>query len=471
MSETGGGAFWHGVAATCLASLALAAPALAGGDGVNGSAGLGDALFPKAGNGGYHVDHYNVSLRYHRDGSIRAMATIKATADTDGGDPGIGPSLRRFNLDFRGPRITRLRVNAAGAGFGRQGAELIVTPQEPLVDGAEFRARVAYGGRPKPVTDPDGSREGWLRTGDGAVAVGEPLGTTSWLPCNNHPTDTARYRIRITTPAGLRGVSNGVLAGSGSGGRTQFTLWRQPKGMACYLATIAIGKFRFDRAAFADLRYLGALDPEYRDSRAQVRGRTRDAYEFLSGRLDGYPFGAIGAIVDPAPIPYALETQTRPYYPAPPSRALVLHEIAHQWFGNSVRLASWDQMWLNEGFATYVEWLYEEDSGGQSVAARFDEIYDAHGPGDGAFWNPPPGDIDDPEDLFATSVYQRGAMALQALREQVGDPDFFQTLLDWSQTHRYSSATIAEFIALAETTSGEELSPLFDEWLYQPGKP
>ena len=460
--------------ATGLAWLALAPGVAAGGDGINGAPGLGDPFFPKAGNGGYEVERYRILLRYHRDGTIRATTRIRAQADTDAGDPAAGPSLRRFNLDFRGPRVTRLTVAGAGAGFGRQGQELIVTPQQPLVDGGTFRVRVSYEGRPGQVTDPDGSKEGWTATRDGAVALGEPLGSTSWFPSNNHPTDPATFHTTVTTPLRLRGVSNGVPEPPRRHRRSVSRTWRQDEPMATYLATIAIGRYRFDRARFggqAGVPYLAALDPRHGSLRAQVRRRTRNAYDFLTGLLDGYPFTSVGAIVDPSPIGYALETQTRPYYPAPPSQALVVHEISHQWFGNSVRLAAWDQIWLNEGFATYAEWLYTDAHGGPSAGSAFNDLYDEHGPGDTDFWNPPPGDPGEPAKLFDRTIYVRGAMALHALRLEVGDTNFFQILSEWSQTYADASVTTADFIALAEAVSGEELSPLFDAWLYQPGKP
>ena len=165
-----------------------------------------------------------------------------------------------------------------------------------------------------------------------------------------------------------------------------------------------------------------------------------------------------------------METQTRSYYPNPPPLQLVIHEVAHQWFGDSVSVERWKEIWLNEGFATYMEWLYEEEKGGESVQHRFERIYDANGPGS-SFWNPPPADPGGPENLFAFSVYDRGAMALQVLREEIGDADFREVIETWAQDNEFGNASTQDLYDLIEEVTGEQRPDSFDEWLYEPGKP
>jgi aminopeptidase N len=182
-----------------------------------------------------------------------------------------------------------------------------------------------------------------------------------------------------------------------------------------------------------------------------------------------YPFTSAGAIVDDdTQAGYALETQTRPIYSGPPDESTVAHEIAHQWFGNSVSPARWQEIWLNEGFATYAEWLWSAHIGGTDPAQRFAERYAQ--PPTAGFWNPPPGDPG-AEHLFTGSVYVRGAMTLQALRERIGDRRFFALLRAWYRVYRDGAARTSDFFALAERVSGRELSRLFHAWLYVPGKP
>jgi aminopeptidase N len=457
--------------AGALASLALLAAmpgALAGVTQV-GSSGVGDPFFPQAGNGGYQVESYDLDLAYDPGGHrLRAKAAIRAVDEPNGLD------LSRFNLDYRGPRIASVRVGGAPAAVARDGAELVVTPAEQIADGSAFRIVARYAGRPGTVTDPDGSREGWVRTADGAIALGEPLGSTTWFPCNNHPTDKARFRITLRTPRPVVGISNGRLVSRSTPGRATVMRWRQGEPMAPYLAVVAIGRFRIDRGRIGGVPYVGAVDAPPSSRRRVVRSlrqRTRSAHTMLQSVAGPYPFGATGGIVAPSPIDYALETQTRPYYPSAPSTDLVVHEIAHEWYGNSVSLAEWDEIWLNEGFATYMEWVFAERRGGQTSAQRFDGLYAAHGPGDGGFWNPPPAAVPGPEKLFAESVYTRGAMALQVLREELGDADFFALLAEWATENQHGTVDTDDLRALIESYNSGTVPPLFEDWITDPGKP
>jgi aminopeptidase N len=170
---------------------------------------------------------------------------------------------------------------------------------------------------------------------------------------------------------------------------------------------------------------------------------------------------------------YALESQTRPNYHRIPGESTVVHEIAHQWFGNSVTLAVWPDIWLNEGFATWSEWIYAERHGGESAQETFDELYatpeDSEDGQD--LWFPAPAALPGPEAMFHTPVYDRGAMTLQALREKVGDGTFFRILRSWYSENRNGNVTTADFIALAERESGLDLDDFFRVWLYEEGRP
>ena len=458
-----------GACAAIAAALALIGPPSAtAGAGVQGASGVGDSFFPDSGNGGYEVDHYALDLGYNPTSEVlRAVARIEATVDTDGND------LVRFDLDYRGPAIKSLRVGGQPAEFERHGQELVITPAAPLADGAAVVIRVAYAGKPKPITDPDGSQEGWSTTEDGAIALGEPRGSPAWFPCNDHPTDKATYRIRITTSQGRTGVSNGRLVGRRRHGRKLTTVWRQNEPMATYLALVAIGRLRLDRGRMAGAQYVGAADRTLRETFVldRLRKRSRRALSFMPGVAGGYPFGATGGVVDPSDLGYALEAQARPYYPLLPSQDLVVHELSHQWFGNYVSLADWSEIWLNEGFATYMEWLYAEQHGGPSAAQTFNRLYNEHGASDVGFWNPPPAQVPGPAQLFDETVYHRGAMALQVLREEVGTPDFETILAQWVADNANGNVTTSDFRDKIVDVTGDPVPSLFDKWLDQPGKP
>ena len=364
-----------------------------------------------------------------------------------------------------------MTVDGTDAAFSRNGQELVVEPSISIGDGATFLATIRYKGRPKQVSNPDGSKDGWTKTGDGAVALGEPQQTPSWIPVNDHPTDKATWTLRFTTPRDLIAISNGELTNKERTDKKTITEWEQSEPMASYLALAAIGKFRFDEGEVDGHPYVGAVDrriPKF--VVGEIRERTETAHEFLEGVAGPYPFTATGALIDPSDLNFAMETQTRSYYPDPPPLQLVIHEVAHQWFGDSVSVERWKDIWLNEGFATYMEWLYQEEQGNESAQHRFERLYAVNGPGS-SFWNPPPADPGGPENLFAFSVYDRGAMALQVLREEIGNADFREILETWAQDNQFGNASTQDLYDLIEVVTGEPRPDSFDEWLYETGKP
>jgi aminopeptidase N len=451
-----------GAIVLAVAVLAIAVPAGAADGFTPGSPGLGDPFFPLAGNGGYDVTNYALRLSYdpatnHLDGT----ATIRATATQN---------LSRFDLDLRGFQISRLLVNGRAASFARDGQELVITPHAGLPDGHAFTVVVDYAGEPAVITDPDQSIEGWVPTDDGAFVVGEPQGSPGWYPVNDNPQDKATYRFTVTVPEGLTVMANGVLVSQTStGGQTTF-VWREGLPMAPYLATATLGRFDVTQYELASGRpvYI-AIDPTL--STTSVLKKLPEIVDFYSSIYGPYPFDAVGAIVDDAKqVGYSLETQTKPVFYRPPDEATLAHELSHMWYGDSVTLTKWPDIWLHEGFATWSEWIWSEHDGRKSAHQWFNTLYNTPAQ-DMAFWTPPPGDPGSPVFLFNGTIYNRGAMTLQALREKVGDDVFFRILRDWAAEHRYGNVTTVQFIALAERDSGQNLQHFFDVWLYQPDKP
>src|SRR5690606_5497189 len=264
------------------------------------------------------------------------------------------------------------------------------------------------------------------------------------------------------------GISNGKLLARKGSRRTVTTRWHEGH-MAPHVALIAIGRYRVDRRGGG--RYVAVAK---RSARAAVlrklRKRTTRAIGFLRTVAGPYPADGRGGVIDYTRAGYALETQSRPYYPGPPSQALVVHEIAHQWFGNSVLPADWGEIWLNEGFATYMEWLQSERRGGRSAQQHFNRVY-AQYAGSSPFWKRPPGALTDSGQMFSAPVYCRGAMALHAVRKAIGDADFDELLARWASEFAGATATTADLRELAEQISGEDLGGLFDAWLLEPVKP
>lgn len=448
------------VPAAVAALLVAAGPAAAG---PVGASGAGDPYFPLAGNGGYDVAHYGLTLDYdpgsrHLDGT--AVVTARATE-----------RLTRFDLDLSGLKVTGVTVDHVKASYRRTGQELVVTPRHSLRRNQEFQVTVTYAGTPGPVTDPDGSPDGWIPTDDGAFVAGEPQGAMTWFPADNHPKDKASYDFTITVPQGTTAVANGVLRGrSTSHGRTTFR-WRQSEPMASYLATATVGKFQVQQYTTADgLKVYNAVDPREASAAAPVLKKLPSVLAWESGVFGPYPFRAAGAVVDRAPqVGYALETQTRPLYDSAPDLSTLVHESAHQWFGDSVALTTWKDIWLNEGFATYAEWLYTEQHGGRTAQQAFDALYAK--PAGNGLWAFPPADPGSGAHIFETPVYSRGAMALQKLRTAVGDRTFLRILRAWATEHRAGHGTTADFVRLSERLSGKNLHPLFHTWIGTAGKP
>ncbi|MFI1286050.1 M1 family metallopeptidase [Streptomyces sp. NPDC020858] len=436
-----------------------------------GASGLRDPYFPKAGNGGYQVEHYALDLDYDpADGQLHGKAVITARAEQ---------GLSSFNLDLSGLKVESVSVQGEGARYNRTGNELTVRPAEDLKKGEVFRTEVEYGGKPKALVDADGSKEGWITTEGGAVAVGEPVGSMTWFPGNHHPSDKATYDITLTVPHGYEAVSNGELRSrtEGADGRTEFA-WQSREPMASYLATAVVGPYKVTTGRTASgIALYNAVTPEQAVASAGELARLPEMVEWGSGRFGAYPFGTAGAIVLPAEtLGYALETQTKPVFPgAPVEEGLLLHELAHQWFGNSVSPKSWKDMWLNEGFATYAEWLWDEDHDGPTAQERFEAFLAGDTDVDLAAdsdWDAfPPASPPGPEHISANPVYYRGAMVLHRIRQEVGDEKFFALLRGWAADHRYGNASTADFTAYAQEQTGHDLKKVWDVWLYGKARP
>jgi aminopeptidase N len=444
--------------AVALALGALGLPSTAAGQ--FGSAGLGDEYFPLAGNGGYDVEHYILRLDYEPSTDVLAgHATVRATATE---------SLSRFNLDLRGFDIGALSVDDEAATFVRDGQELVITPQQPLVAGGEFTVDVRYRGVPEVVVDPDNSIEGWIPTDDGAFVVNEPQGSPSWFPANDNPRDKATFDFRVTVPRGKVALANGVLTGTQSVGTRTTWRWRQDEPMAPYLATATNGEFETNFFELDDGLpvYIAVDRPERTGTNFS---RIPQAIRIFTETYGPYPFSAAGGIADNAGfVGYAIETQTKANYANEPGAGTVVHEVAHEWFGNAVTPVEWRDIWLNEGFARWSEWYFTERTGGATAAATFRANYASRST---AYWTRPPADLGGAQFLFADPAYRRGAMTLQALRETIGEDDFLALLKTWYAENRYGNVTTADFIETAERVSGEQLGPFFEAWLYGTTRP
>jgi aminopeptidase N len=448
--------------------VATAAPEMAAA--VDASAQGGDSYFPWDGNGGYDVRHYRIEATVTpRDGRLRAATTLTLV-------PGPLP-LRSFSLDLA---LTPdwVKIDGRSARFSKPRAhELRVVPATPLVAGREVKVAVGYHGRPADVAIAGVSPFLWA-PGE-AMAVGEPQIGAWWFPANEHPSDKASYDVTIRVPRGKQAVSNGHLV-SRSDGRTWTTWrWRQHRPIATYLAFFAAGSFEVRRTTVDGRPTVYAvskkLDARERDQSFRLLQRTPGIVRWLEDWLGPYPYGTSGGVVSGLFAGFALENAGRPTYPfvgGPGSRwnlGLVVHEMAHQWFGNDVSLRRWRDIWLNEGLASYAEWAYAEDVWGQDVQTR---LVEEHGrnPAASGFWKV---SLTDPgaARLFDTAVYERGAMAVAALRCRIGVSALDTVLRRWAAERSGGHGTVPEFLALAQEVSGQDLADFFVVWLDERRRP
>ncbi|MFN8183349.1 MAG: M1 family metallopeptidase [Candidatus Nanopelagicales bacterium] len=484
--------------ATCALLLPTSAMGAPGGPGprfLSGAVGAGDNYFPFSGNGGYDVKHYDLKIDYTPpapspaplQGQLQGIATIDLVATQD---------LDRFNLDLRGLNVTAVTINgkkATGIAPPPDGAEvdgaafwhvqndvdrkweLTIQPRPKLKKGQTARLVITYGGTTTRPTDIEDALYGWVTTRDGAMVVSEPDGSMTWYPVSDHPRDKATYSFAITVPQGKVAVANGLPAKdpkTASGKTTWF--WNAPDEQASYLTTASVGDFEQRPTAYSTS---GVPILDFVDTKLTTNQRnTTNAslalqprmIDFFESKFGPYPFNSYGSIVDNDSVGYALETQTRPFYSGSASQNTVAHELAHQWFGNAVSPDEWEHIWLNEGWATYAQWMWTEENGGATAQQTFNNWYaPARTP---AYWSLPIGDPG-PMGLFATQVYNRGAATLHALRVKVGDQDFFEASRLWIQRYNDGTATTADFQKVFEEVSGQDLDEFFHIWLFKPEKP
>ncbi len=431
---------------------------------VAGTAGLNDPYFAHLGNGGYDALHYTLDIVVLDDlETLDAQVLVEARAEQ---------TLQSFNLDFGGFTITDLRVNGTPAPYTRQDRELIITPLGILDEGSVFDVAVAYNGQPDTTSSaglPFGV--GWTRHNNGAYVASEPDGASLWYPANDHPSDKATYTLRVTVPQPYVVAANGVLQDvTYTPDQATYTFEaRDP--MASYLVTVNVGDFVLVESVTErglPLRnYFPADKAETLSPLFEKTPRMIAFFEELFGAP--YPFEVYGAVVTDKPLNFALETQTLSLFgnnlrPSMDAEDIVAHELAHQWFGNSVSPRTWRDIWLNEGFATYAAALWLGHEYGEATLKRLmNEYYNT------MFMLNSRVVIGDPSrrDMFDIAVYYRGAWVLHDLRTEVGDDVFWAIVRAYYQRYQGGNAAIADFIAVAEELSGRDLSDFFTMWLYR----
>ncbi len=422
---------------------------------VSAADGLGDSFYPYLGNGGYDVLHYEIELDIDPDANtIEALTTITARATQE---------LSEFNLDLSGLTVRGVTVEGSAAEHSRYNTELVVVPAEPLAAGAEFVTEVGYSGSPEPISDPAVSflELGWHNTEGVIFTASEPSGSMSWFPSNNHPTDKATFEIRLTVPQPLTAASNGILVEETSIDGYTTTTWRMDHPMATYLAAVYVGDFERVETNQPD----GPLIRDYvprADSEEIVEAlrTTPQMIRYYEDLLGPYPFEVYGSIVMPFSLGFALENQTLSLHGRNRIDPLtVAHEIVHQWIGNSSTLEDWREIWLHEGFATYLSAMYMAEYHGWNLDEQPAQWHAQTADGGTA-----PLEIEIAQ-LFSASVYLRGASTLHALRRFTGDSVFAEILRTHYQQSIHANTNTEGFLEVVTELAGPEATVLVKSWL------
>ncbi|MFF3243666.1 M1 family metallopeptidase [Streptomyces sp. NPDC002870] len=421
-----------------------------------------DSYLPQHGDSGYRTTEYDLELDYRPyAGRLSGRARISAVAERE---------LAEVVLDLGPFRINRVLVDGARpARYTHRADKLRVRPARPLRAGAAFTVEVRYTGVPQPVRTRDWGDLGWEQLEEGALVASQPSGARSWFPCNDRPSDKAAYRIAVTTPSPYTVVANGTLTSRTISASTTTWVYEHSAPMASYLATVQIGPYELVEVQQAGKVPQPAAVPRRLLSRFEHDfARQPQMMTAFTDLFGPYPFDDYAVVVVDEELDVPVEAQGLSIFGANHvdgrrgSERLVAHELAHQWFGNSLTVADWRHIWLNEGFAKYAEWLWSEVSGGPSAAALAAKSraklallrQDIR--------------IGDPgmRRLFDDRLYERGGLTLHALRTVIGHAAFVRLLREWTASHRHGVVTTEEFIALAQRHSTHPLDGLFTMWLY-----
>lgn len=431
-----------------------------------GAPGLGDPIFPLDGNGGYKVNRYLLDFDWQAPRTpFEAAATVKATTTQ---------ALSRFDLDFAGNTLHTVTVDGTTAKAVRDGDELVITPAKPLAKGKSFTVKVTYTADPTQMRHRDDAIEdyGWIPTPDGTVLYPQPNGVKMIFPSNDHPSQRAPITFRITTPPGLTAVAGGELTGRAeqADGRVKWT-YDSEQPLATQLAQLAIGRFTFvDSTGPHGLPIRDVVPDDLVAPTEQYRKLTAEHLAWLEERLGPYPFNRYGLLVGDTDLGVALETQTLSLIPKADllgdrvgAERNLVHELTHQWTGDSVGIKTWSDLWLSEGHARFYERLYSEAHGGDSFEATMKTAYASHDQ-----WRHDYGAPAEPTEpnLFKRMRYDGSTLVLYALREKVGQETFGRIERAWVTEYRGKIAGTQDYVDLASKVAGQDLDNFLHPWLY-----
>ena len=427
--------------------------------------GIGDPYYPDDGNKGYDVKHYLVDLDYFLPKqTISANTTITSMATT---------GLSRFHLDLLGMKVTAVTVDGRPATFTRTNAhELVITPAKRVRHGHRFVTQVTYTG--KPGRDPlPGVPSGWYDSTNpgGGFIAGEPHSCTIWYPCNDHPTDKARFELIATVPRPFDVISNGeelpVTSGTRPGGEKVRTYhWRLAEATATYLTTIYIDELTFERSTLDDGTPVVSAYGPHRGTAPGREAKLPEMLEVLANYWGPYPAPQAGGIFVNGDVPFSLETYTRPIYTEGADIETIVHENAHQWWGDNVSIKRWRDICLNECLASYSQWLWRAHLG-----QDLDSLYRQGVAGPPSWFDAPLYDMGAGKEFDFDGVYLKGTYFVHALRNKIGDDAFFAAMQEIQAEYAGGNISMLDLRDILQDKTGVDLASFWDEWVLDTGVP
>jgi aminopeptidase N len=426
----------------------------------------GDTLFPELGSADLDVASYDVRLQYDvASRTIDGAVTIETTVDRP---------LDVVALDAADLVVETVTVDAAPATFERTGAELLIHPASTLAPATPAAIDIVYRDDRHESALGLGLGAGWYPVDGGSYVLNEPDGARRWLPSNDHPSDKATWRFTVTVGEGLTAVANGELVEQrpAPGGTTW--VWEQREPMATYLVQLLVGDYEILDGGLAGDTPLTNTALRADVARMQPYfDLTAEQVAFFEPLFGPYPLDRYGLAFAASVPGLAMETQGRSMFSNldfsgaldRTAHLLLSHELAHQWFGDAVTPAAWSDLWLNESFATYAQWLWLDHAGIETLDAQASLAL--------ALRQTPtePTGVPSAGALFGYERYDGGAAVVHALRREMGDDAFFALLQRWVADNDGTSRTTPDFIALAIEVAGRDLTAFFETWLFAPSLP
>jgi aminopeptidase N len=389
----------------------------------------------------FHVEHYDLDLTYRVSANrLSGTATLQVT---------VLEEVKEIALDLVGLAVDKLSLSGARlAKYRHRDGRLVLRLAEKVPAGARCTVTVRYSGNPGPVDSAWGP-VGWEELDEGALVASQPVGAPSWFPCNDRPADKATYRTSLTVDSPYHVLAHGTLVDRRVRAATTTWVYEERHPTCTYLATVQIGHYSESILASGPVPQRVVAGPRHSQAATVWLERQPEMMSLFTELFGPYPFDAYTLVVTDDDLEIPLEAQGVSIFGSnhldeADAARLVPHELAHQWFGNSLSVASWQHIWLNEGFACYAEWIWSEAAGGptaDSLARRFwtrlhklDQDLLLADPG--------------PDDLFDDRIYKRGALTLHALRTTMGDAAFFDLVRDWVARNRDGVVTTEAFRSL-----------------------